>query len=150
MDGPVASVSSPGHAWPDFALGRASSENLIPKNTTALDVLAEIFPNLPYSNFQSMSFRIPTATVTSSIINIRVAQNFDIDKFHNDLLSNRYLEVITENLVSSDFKGAPYGASIDTRWTELVGDNLRVISWYDNEFGYSSQIIQLALLALGK
>ena len=150
VDGPVASVSSPGHAWPDFALGRASSENLIPKNTTVLDVLAEIFPNLPYSNFQSMSFRIPTATVTSSIINIRVAQNFDIDKFHNDLLSNKYLEVITENLVSSDFKGAPYGASIDTRWTELVGDNLRVISWYDNEFGYSSQMIQLALLALGK
>ena len=150
VDGPVASVSSPGHAWPDFALGRASSENLIPKNTTALDVLAEIFPNLPYSNFQSMSFRIPTATVTSSIINLRVTQNFNIDRFHNDLLSNKYLEVVTENLVSSDFKAAPYGASIDTRWTELAGDNLRIISWYDNEYGYSSQIIQLSKLAVGK
>ena len=143
VDGPVESVSSPGHVWPDFALGRSSPDNLIPKNTTALKVLKEVMPELPYKSFQSMSFRIPTATVTSSIVNLKVNPPFDIEKLHNEFRKNKNLEVVTENLVSCDFKGTEFGASIDTRWTELSDNSLRIVSWYDNEYGYSAQIIRL-------
>ena len=143
VDGPVASVSSPGHAWPDFALGRASIDNLIPKNTTALSVLADIYPDLPYSKLQSMSFRIPTATVTSSIINLRLNNSFSVENFHDELRKNSNLEVVSENLVSKDFVGSSFGASVDMRWTSVCDSQLRVIAWYDNEYGYSSQIIKL-------
>ena len=111
--------------------------------------MQEVIKDLPYQSFQSMSFRIPTATVTSGIVNLQVSSSININDLHKEFRKNPNLEVITENLVSSDFKGAAFGASIDTRWTELSGGNLRIIAWYDNEFGYSSQIIRLSEFILG-
>ncbi len=143
VDGPVSSVNSPGNIWPDFALGRASSLNLLPKDTTALEVLSEIFPDLPYQNFQSMSFRVPTPTVTCGIINLEIETKININEFHENLSQNCNVEVIEKNLVSTDYQGLNLACSVDSRWTKNTNGNLRIISWYDNEFGYSSQIINL-------
>ena len=143
VDGPVKSVSSPGHLWPDFALGRASSQNLIPKDTTAFSVLKEIFPELPYKKFQSMSFRVPTPTVTCGILNCVTTKPIKEAVLHDMLRADQSVEIVDRNLVSSDYVGVKFSTSIDTRWTEYNNGNLRIISWYDNEYGYSAQIIRL-------
>ena len=77
LDGTLRSVSSPGHYWADYALGRNSTENVIPKNTTAVEAVLKVLPSLK-GNLESMSFRIPTAIVSACDITLVLDEKIDI------------------------------------------------------------------------
>ena len=73
-DGSLQSISSPGHFWNDFSLGRASTESLIPKSTTLVNALQKVIPKIS-SNLEAISFRVPTGIVSASDLTITLKKN---------------------------------------------------------------------------
>lgn len=148
LDAPVSSVSSPGHFWNDFSLGRASPMSLIPKETTALTATFEVLPILK-GKLKAMSFRIPTMIVTTSdmVLNLKRKTTSDelIKLFEDHVGSSYNISVNKEQLVSIDFRGTSNSAIIDARYVKVVnGKTCKIVIWYDNEWGYSSQVVNAA------
>ena len=150
LDANLQSVISPGHYWKDFALGRASTGSLIPKPTTLMPAINKALPeNL---NIEAMSFRIPTSIVSASDIVLtlkrRISENDLMEIFYN--LSKKYPDVVLINeepLVSIDFKGIKQSCVIDIRWIKLINEQkMKLVLWYDNEWGYSQRVVDLAKL----
>ena len=153
VDGSIKSVSSPGHYWDDYALGRSSLNNLIPKKTTLMPAVKMALPELK-KNISAMSFRVPTSIVSASdmFLNINKAINktdlanvfkeFEI-KYPNVILTNE------ESLVSIDFKGIKQSCVIDLRWLEIIDKKiLKMVLWYDNEWGYANRAVDVARTVL--
>ena len=151
LDGNLQSVVSPGHYWKDFALGRASTDSLIPKPTTLMPAINKVLPDLNL-NIEAMSFRIPTSVVSASDIVLtlkrKVSENDLIEIFY-DLLK-KYPDVVLINeepLVSIDFKGIKQSCVIDIRWIKLINEQkMKIVLWYDNEWSYSQRVVDLAKL----
>ena len=113
---------------------------------------------LPEMNqdISAMSFRVPTAIVSASDITLTLDKNIqekdvlEIFKF----IEKKYPEVILlneESLVSIDFKGIKQSCVIDLRWLKVFGGNkLKLVIWYDNEWGYSNRAVDIAKLVLSK
>jgi glyceraldehyde 3-phosphate dehydrogenase, C-terminal domain len=123
------------------SLGRQYIDSIIPKRTSVEEVLKKFFPN---QTIRCMSFRIPTESVCVADIAIHSNATIDMQKIVEELRKNNGLEFSTEDLVSIDFKGNQASACVDMRWTEVVDDHiLKLIIWYDNEFGYSAHLLNL-------
>lgn len=153
VDASLKSVSSPGHYWKDFALGRASSDSLIPKNTTLMPAIKKALPELN-QEIHAMSFRVPTAIVSASDLTLDLKKTIiesDLIEIFNKV-AKKYPEVIlinSESLVSIDFKGIPQSCVIDLRWIKIINDRkLKIVLWYDNEWGYSNRVVDVAQLAI--
>lgn len=146
LDGSVQSVSSPGHLWDDFQLGRASDKNLIPKDTTAVEAIGAVRPEIP-KKIKGMSFRIPTAIVSSSDVTLRLESQtttFEVKQLFKKRSEEqpRIFGYNEKPLVSSDFKSIEQSMFFDARWADVQqGDNLHMILWYDNEWGYSERVV---------
>jgi glyceraldehyde 3-phosphate dehydrogenase len=148
LDAPVNSISNPGHFWKDYSLGRASPMCLIPKETTALTATFEILPMLK-DKLESMSFRVPTMIVTTSdmVLNLKKETTPDelIKIFEDYTNGNQNISINKEPLVSIDFKGTSNSAIVDARYIKVVDrKTCKIIIWYDNEWGYSSQVVNAA------
>ena len=147
VDGPSISSSNPGVAWKDYALGRASAESLIPKNTTAMTAVEKVLPTLK-DKIMSFSYRIPTDIVSSSDITLNLKKRVE----DQDLISflekkceeSEYVRINRESLVSQDYEQEEVSAIIDAQWVKSSGDNVKIVLWYDNEWGYSSRVLDLA------
>ena len=148
MDGPSRSYAYPGKLIENFALGRASTETLIPKRTSCVDALIKSMPSIK-DKFISMSVRVPTQIVSSAIINL----NFK-DKINNTMILNiinnfinqqktKIISLNKDQCVSKDFIANEYSCIIDERWLETKDKSLRLFVWYDNEYGYSSRVLDL-------
>tara|TARA_Y100000589_G_scaffold329009_1_gene374469 strand:- start:4201 stop:5250 length:1050 start_codon:yes stop_codon:yes gene_type:complete len=149
MDGPSSSWSMPGEIYHHFALGRSSIGNLIPKPTTAMDAVLKVLPNLKKNSIGSFSYRTPTQIVGSADITYLVEEEINKGKLLK-LLQNfennqRFpiLKLSKEPLVSLDFKGNNFSCVVDERWLDVINNKLiKCVLWYDNEIGYSSNIIR--------
>jgi glyceraldehyde 3-phosphate dehydrogenase len=148
MDGTLRSVSSPGHTWKDYALGRSSIGSLIPKDTTLTKALSAVIPGISDS-VQSISFRVPTSIVSSAEGSLLLKSETSIEGITNALLdyskkNEGVLKIDGRSLVSIDYVGEEFGAVVDTRWLSLLnGKMLKFVLWYDNEMGYTSRIYQM-------
>ena len=101
-----------------------------------------------------MCVRVPTSIVCGAIIYLKLKSYCSKSEFHKMILesnlSKRKLKVDTEQLVSKDFLGTDKNVHLD-RWTEIYDQNyLRIFIWYDNEWGYSSNVLRLANYWLSK
>ena len=148
MDGTLNSVSSPGHTWKDYALGRSSIGSLIPKSTTLTTALTAVIPEAN-EKVHSMSFRVPTSIVSSAEGTIGLKRESSIAEIQEILIdfANKYPNVLkldNRSLVSIDYASEEYGAIVDMRWLHLQkGKYLKFVLWYDNEIGYTSRIYNM-------
>ena len=148
LDGNLKSVSSPGHFWTDFALGRSTMDSLIPKNTTLMPAIKKALPKFDKS-VHAMSFRVPTAIVSASDMTLTLDKNVSENNIQELFLSlaNEYPDVISLNnssLVSIDFKGIDQSCIIDLRWLKIYNKRkVKLVIWYDNEWGYSQRIVDI-------
>ncbi|MGZ3582648.1 MAG: type I glyceraldehyde-3-phosphate dehydrogenase [Ktedonobacterales bacterium] len=133
----------------DLRRARAAAANIIPTSTGAARALALVIPELK-GKFDGFSLRVPTITV--SVVDFVAQLNKPTTRDEvNDAFKkaaagpmNGILDYTDEPLVSSDFRGDPHSSIIDGQSTMMVGDNfLKVIAWYDNEWGYSSRVADL-------
>ena len=152
LDGPLSSVASPGHAWQDFSLGRASVMNLIPKDTTAGIATCTVLPHLAGA-IEAISFRVPTHIVSASDISICVrcattADEVNLVFAEAERARPNVVRLEREPLVSSDYLRMRQSCIVDARRTKVIGGRmLKVVTWYDNEWGYSNRVLDVARLA---
>lgn len=134
----------------DLRRARAAAINMIPTSTGAAKAAALVIPDLK-GKFHGISLRVPTATV--SIIDLTCDLNRDttveeVNEAFKAAARGRMkgiLEVTEEPLVSSDFRGNPASSIVDGLSTMVMGGNMvKVLSWYDNEWGYSCRLVDLA------
>ena len=133
----------------DLRRARSAGVNIIPTTTGAARALALVIPELK-GRFDGMSLRVPTVTV--SVVDFVADLRKSTSKEEvNDAFKQAaagplrgILDYTDEPLVSTDFRGDPHSSIIDGLSTMVVGGNMvKVVAWYDNEWGYSSRIADL-------
>lgn len=148
LDGPSSSWSVPGSIYHHYALGRSSIGNMIPKPTSALDATFKILPELNMK-IGSFSYRTPTNIIGSADITLNLKSDVNsvdlIIKDFEKIEKNQELKIIKNSfdpLVSLDYLKSDFSVHIDHRWTEVIsGRLLKLVLWYDNEWGYTSKVI---------
>ncbi len=140
----------------DLRRARAAAENIIPSTTGAAKAVALVLPELK-GKLNGMAFRVPTPNVSVTDLVIEVSRSVTVEEVNSVLkeAANGPLKGIMnyseEPLVSSDYNGDPASSTIDALSTMVVGDNMvKVVSWYDNEWGYSNRVVDLAAFMASK
>ncbi|MFZ1488166.1 MAG: type I glyceraldehyde-3-phosphate dehydrogenase [Candidatus Saccharimonas aalborgensis] len=134
----------------DLREARAAAENIVPTTTGASIAAAKALPALD-GKFGGLSVRVPTPVVSMSDFVVLVKRNVTVDEvnsaFREAAATPFYqgiLDVTAEELVSTDFKGNSHSSIVDLPLTNVVGGNLvKVVAWYDNEWGYSNRLVEL-------
>ena len=133
----------------DLRRARAASLNMIPTSTGAAKAIGLVLPDLK-GKLDGLSIRVPTPVVSLVDLVAELGKTVTKDDVNNALREaakgklNKYLEVCEEPLVSMDFKENPHSSIIDALSTYVVGGNMvKVLSWYDNEWGYSNRVVDL-------
>ena len=134
----------------DLRRARAAACNIIPTSTGAAQAVAKVIPELK-GKFTGWSLRVPTPTVSIVDFTAILKKNSDTETIRKALeeASNTYLKgIMAYNrtpLVSMDFKGDSHSSIVEEEYTIVQTDNLaKVISWYDNEWGYSCRVADLS------
>ena len=155
MDGPAKSWSQPGDVYSHYALGRSAVMSLIPKSTSAVRALANVYPEA-MDKLASFSYRTPTSLISSAVLSIVLEKDVTVEeliaklKAEEEKQTHRVFYTTDEPLVSVDYVGMDYSVVIDTRWIKVMnGNHIEVVYWYDNECGYSSRIVDI-IEELGK
>jgi glyceraldehyde 3-phosphate dehydrogenase len=141
VDGPVKGN--------DFRRGRAAAQNIVPSTTGAAIAVTKAIKELE-GNFDGIAIRVPAVTGSISDITFISKRPTTAEEINSILReaanSERWrgiLAVSDEQLVSSDIIGASYAAIVDAQFTKVIGGNLvKVLSWYDNEWGYVTTLIK--------
>jgi glyceraldehyde-3-phosphate dehydrogenase type I len=133
----------------DLRRARAAALSIIPTSTGAGNAIPIIFPELK-GKLAAVAMRVPTADVSVVDFTCEVGMDTSADEVNAKFREaaqgelKGYLRYSDEELVSSDFIGDPHSAVFDSALTSVVGGNLvKVIGWYDNEYGYSSRVVDL-------
>lgn len=135
---------------PDLRRARSILGNIIPTSTGSATATAKALPALA-GKFDGIAMRVPTLDVSLSdfvaLLKRRVTVEDVNEAFRKAAKTPRWkgtLAVTDEPLVSSDLIGSPYGAVVDLSMTRVVdGDLVKVMAWYDNEWGYSCQLVKM-------
>jgi len=148
MDGPSSSWSVPGEIYHHYALGRSVDGNMIPKPTSAIEATCKVVEGINESIIGSFSYRTPTAIIGSADITLNLGKTTTKKKIINifqEIEEQQKISLIYNNidpLVSLDFLGSEYSAIVDHRWTDVINSSvLKLVLWYDNEWGYSSRVV---------
>jgi glyceraldehyde 3-phosphate dehydrogenase len=137
----------------DFRRARAAGVNIVPTTTGAAISTTEVITNLKGS-FDGIAIRVPSLVGSLSDITFLLKKDVTVEEVNNALIEassqERYrniLGITSEPLVSSDFIGDSRSSIVDLSLTQVVGGNLvKVVTWYDNEWGYSNRLVELAVL----
>ncbi len=135
----------------DLRRARAAAENITPTTTGAALATTEVIPSLA-GKFDGLAIRVPVPTVSLSDITAVLKKDVTIEQLNAALKKasesgplKGILGVTNEELVSSDFIADPRSAIVDLKLTNVVGGNLvKVVAWYDNEYGYAHRLVELA------
>ncbi|HSX27670.1 MAG TPA: type I glyceraldehyde-3-phosphate dehydrogenase [Patescibacteria group bacterium] len=140
----------------DMREARAAAENIVPTTTGAAIAVTKTLPQLT-DKFDGMSVRVPSPVVSLSDVTMVLKRNTTVEEI-NELFKKSVkepyfqgiIDVSDEPLVSKDYVGNSYSGVIDLLLTNVVAGNLvKVVAWYDNEWGYSNRLVEL-VADLGK
>jgi glyceraldehyde 3-phosphate dehydrogenase len=139
----------------DLRRARAAALSMIPSSTGAAKALKLVIPEMD-GKLDGFAIRVPTPNV--SVVDLTFVTEKPIDtKSINAALRaaaegplKGILGYTDEELVSSDFKGNPLSSIVDSKLTKAIGNTGKVISWYDNEWGYSNRVRDLVLFLVKK
>jgi glyceraldehyde 3-phosphate dehydrogenase len=133
----------------DLRRARAAADNVIPTSTGANRAVAEVLPELS-GKFAGMAFRVPVLDVSVVDLTVQLSKTTtaeDINAAFDEAAGGELkgiLSVSKEPLVSSDFKSDPHSSIVDAPLTLMLGpDWAKVVSWYDNEWGFSCRMVDL-------
>ena len=140
----------------DLRRARAAALSIIPTTTGAAIAVGEVMPELK-GKFDGIAMRVPTPNVSIVDLNALVEKKTSRDEVNAALKEEAcgrlkgILAVSDEPLVSIDFRRNPNSSIVDSAYTNVMdGDFVKVLSWYDNEWGYSSRCVDLVRYMAGK
>jgi glyceraldehyde 3-phosphate dehydrogenase len=135
----------------DLRRARAAALNIVPTTTGAARAVTQVIPELK-GRLHGLALRVPTATVSLVDLVADLEKKASIEEVNQALEKaaagelKGIMEYCTEPLVSLDFKSNPASSIVDAPTTMLIGDNMvKVLAWYDNEWGYSCRLGDLAI-----
>ncbi len=138
----------------DLRRARAAAMSIIPTTTGAAKAVALVIPDLK-GKFDGYALRVPTSTVSVVDFVAEVEKPTTTEELRAALKEaaskSKVMNYVEEPLVSIDFKGDPASSSVDAQFCQVLGGNLvKVVTWYDNEWGYSCRTADLANLMASK
>lgn len=135
----------------DLRRARAAALNIIPTSTGAAKALKEVIPEVE-GKLDGIALRVPTPTVSVNDLVVELNKETTIEEITKKMQEaangrmKGYLFVTNEPLVSMDYKGNEYSAIFDSLMTKNIGGNFfKIIGWYDNEWGYSCRLADMAV-----
>jgi glyceraldehyde 3-phosphate dehydrogenase len=148
VDGP------PNPLKPDLRRARAAGWNLIPTTTGAATATTKVIPELE-GLFDGIAIRAPIITGSISDLTFLVEKKTTVEEVNGAFIRamknpfyDKVLAVTYEPIVSSDIIGSSFSAIVDLTLTKVIdGDLVKVLAWYDNEWGYSNRLVEMAVLA---
>jgi glyceraldehyde-3-phosphate dehydrogenase (NAD(P)) len=140
----------------DMRRARAAAENIVPTSTGAAQAVALVIPEMK-GKLTGIAMRVPTPNVSVVDLVANVAKNTIAEEVNQVLkeAADTYMKGILayteEPLVSCDFRGTDVSSTVDGSLTlALDGDMIKVVAWYDNEWGYSQRVVDLAEVVANK
>ena len=140
----------------DFRRSRAATQNIIPTTTGAARAVALVMPDLK-GRLDGLAFRVPTPTVSVVDFNASLEKNATVESINEAFEEaageqmKGILGVENRELVSLDFKGDPRSSIVDAPSTMVLnGNQVKVVAWYDNEWGYSCRVADLCKFIVDK
>ena len=135
----------------DFRLGRASLNNIVPASTGAAKAVGKVIPELN-GKLTGMAFRVPTVDVSVVDLTVRLEKGASFEevkaaiKYASENELKGILGYTEEGVVSQDFVSESKTSVFDANASMALNDNfVKLVSWYDNEFGYSTKLVDLAI-----
>jgi glyceraldehyde 3-phosphate dehydrogenase len=135
----------------DLRRARAAAQNIVPTSTGAAKATALVLPELK-GKLDGMSMRVPVIDGSVTDLVVRLQNEASIQDVNAAFQAaaegslKGYLSYTADPIVSSDIVGTPWSCTFDSELTMASGDQVKVIGWYDNEWGYSNRIADLAAL----
>jgi glyceraldehyde 3-phosphate dehydrogenase len=140
----------------DFRRARAAAVNMIPTTTGAAKAIGKVMPQLQ-GKLNGYAMRVPTPDVSVVDLTVNLSKNVTkeevIAAFEKASQTNfkGLIEIDNEKRVSSDFIGSTYSATFVPDMTSVVDGNVvKVLAWYDNEWGYSSRLVDMSVFVGNK
>ena len=133
--------------------GRAAAQNIIPTSTGAAKAIGLVFPECQ-GKLDGFAMRVPTpdGSCVDLKVNLeRAATAEEVNKKMKEAAEGSLkgiLEYTDDPIVSSDIIGNPHSSIFNGLWTKVIGKHLGVVSWYDNEWGYSNRLADLIVKKL--
>ncbi|MCK5490334.1 MAG: type I glyceraldehyde-3-phosphate dehydrogenase [Candidatus Pacebacteria bacterium] len=133
----------------DLRRARAAAVSMIPTTTGAATAVAEAIPELK-DKLNGMAMRVPTSTVSIVDFTVVVKRETTVEEVNalfqkaSDEDTLGVLNATNEPLVSVDYKGNPFSSIVDLPLTKVDGNLVKVLAWYDNEFGYTNRFVEMA------
>jgi glyceraldehyde 3-phosphate dehydrogenase len=136
----------------DYRRARAAGQNIVPTSTGATIAAGEAIPELK-GVFGGLSVRVPVITGSLADFTFVLKRettkeevNEVLKKAAQDPIYNGILTVTEDPLVSTDIIGSSYSSIVDLSLTQVMGNMLKVIAWYDNEYGYANRLIEEVIM----
>jgi glyceraldehyde 3-phosphate dehydrogenase len=135
----------------DLRRARAAAQNIIPTTTGAARATALVLPELK-GKLDGMSMRVPVMDGSVTDLVVQLTREASVDEVNAAYRAaaegplKGYLKYTSDPIVSSDIVGTPWSCTFDSGLTMTFGDQVKVIGWYDNEWGYSNRLVDLAAL----
>ena len=132
----------------DLRRARAAAVNIIPTSTGAAKAIGLVIPELK-GKVDGIAMRVPTPDVSIVDLVVTTEKNTTAEAVNAAMKAaaegplKGILQYVDEPLVSSDFIGNPHSSMFDAEYTKINGDMIKVLSWYDNEWGYSCRVADL-------
>ena len=131
----------------DLRRARAAAISMIPTKTGAAAAVSLVLPDLK-GKFDGLAVRVPTPNVSLVDVVMELEKETSTAEVNEALkaAANRFLGYSEEPLVSIDYQGNPHSSVVDALSTKVIGNMVKILSWYDNEWGYSNRLLDLVLL----
>jgi glyceraldehyde 3-phosphate dehydrogenase len=129
----------------DLCRARSATQSIIPTKTGAAQAVGLVLPELA-GKLDGFALRVPTLNVSVVDLTFTVSQETTVAEVNNILrkAKNEILHINELPLVSCDFNHHPASAVFDTRQTKVLGNLVKVVAWYDNEWGFSNRMLDTA------
>ncbi|MCL5011403.1 MAG: type I glyceraldehyde-3-phosphate dehydrogenase [Candidatus Marsarchaeota archaeon] len=133
----------------DLRRARAAAINTIPTSTGAAKAIYEVIPELK-GRMDGIALRVPVSVGSISDLTLQLEKQATKEQINESLKKasetkmKGVMKYSEEELVSSDIKGESHTSIIDGKLTNAIGDMAKIFSWYDNEYGYSTKLVELA------
>ena len=135
----------------DLRRARAAAQNIIPTSTGAAKATALVLPELK-GKFDGMAMRVPVPDGSVTDLVVQLSREVTKDEVNAAFKAaaegtlKGYLHYTADKIVSSDIVGTPWSCTFDSSLTMTFGDQVKIIGWYDNEWGYSNRLADLTAL----
>jgi glyceraldehyde 3-phosphate dehydrogenase len=136
----------------DLRRARAAAENIIPTTTGAAKATALVLPQLK-GKLDGIAMRVPVPTGSATDLTFEASRETSVDEVNEIVKAaadGRYLRYSTDPLVSTDIVTDPASCIFDAPLTKVIDNQVKVVGWYDNEWGYSSRLADLVTLVASK